>query len=356
MNLLQERLQLLAMLVLDNQATEAEQQELNEILIQYPEMEAELVRIRQTYHFQSPVSSIPDADTAFSRHLERLAGRVPAPTSSRKKNRTLPMRLAGWMIAGSAAAACAFFIYNRNNHLKTIQEPQQYETVLASHGSKRQIQLPDGTNVWLNADSKLTYNADFRKGERVAWLTGEAFFDVKKDAARPMIIHTSNMKIKVLGTSFNVRSYGNEKTAETVLVSGAVEVSLKVNPESKIRLIPGNKLVVANRSSTGPGKHGSTPSLYWIDRIEADPSDTGSIAQQWTRPGLSFRGESLEGAISRLEHWFNIHIIIDDAQLKQGTYTGDFKDETLEQVLEALQLTGNFTYKIQKDSVILYKR
>lgn len=355
MNLLQERLQLLAILVLDNQATAAEQQELHEILIQYPEMEAELVRIRQTYRFQSPVASIPDADEAFSKHLQRLSDLISQPVAPKEKRRPIYVRFTGWALAATAAAAGLLFIYNRSSYESESQTRQQYHTIYASHGTKKQVTLPDGTMVWLNADSKLTYNTHFSKGERVVWLTGEAFFDVKKDAARPMKIHTSNMNITVLGTSFNVRSYGNEKTAETVLVSGLVEVSLKVNPDSRIRLTPGNKLVVMNNTREH-SKADNAPSLYWINKIKADSLDTTATEQVWTRPGLSFRGESLEGAVSRLEHWFNVRITIADERLKQGTYTGDFTDETLLQVLEALQLTGNFTYKIQNDTVTLYKR
>lgn len=354
MNVIQEKLQQLATLVLDHQATAAEQQELNELLAQYPELETEWLRIRQAYHFQSPVSPIPDADAAFEKHRQRLAMQPPPYVSPAQKQRNVYLRIAGRVLAATAAAACIFFIYNSSSHKPGSDIPEQH-TVCVPHGVKKQVQLPDGTQVWLNADSKLSYNNDFGKGERLVWLTGEAFFDVKKDAGRPMKIHTSNMSITVLGTSFNVRSYGNEKTAETVLVSGMVEVSLQANPENRIRLIPGNKLVVRNTGLPEQGPANSTATLYQVKNMKPDSSGLFT-EEMWTRPGLSFRGETLEGAVLRLEHWFNVHINIADAPLKQGIYTGDFKNETLQQVLDALQLSGNFSYAIQNDTVTIYKR
>lgn len=345
---------LLAMLVIDHQATDAERQELTELLSQYPELEAEFTRIRQTYHFLSPVSSIPDQDAAFSRHMQKLAERIQPPPASNEEVKGKRRRFAIWTIAATGIAACALLVYNISSHVPDKKAPATLHTVSAAHGTKKYIQLPDGTKVWLNADSKLTYQADLRQGSRrIVWLTGEAFFDVKKDAARPMEIHTSNMDIMVLGTSFNVRNYGDEKTAETVLVSGAVEVSLKVNPDSRIRLMPGNKLVVVN--NTAAARSGRAQPLYWMGRINTENCNADCQEQLWKSPGLSFRKERLDNAASMLAHWYNVHIVIADEQLKQGTYTGDFTNETLQQALEALRLTGNFRYNIQNDTVMIYK-
>lgn len=352
-----DRFLLLAMQSIDNQATAAEQAELAQLLLQYPELEAELFRIRQTWHFRSPVTAVPDVDAAFERHMHKLGVQMLQPVAEEVP--PLPgkrRRMLRWTAVTGSIAACTLLVYVTGSRLLHRKTPASQQTITAAHGTKKFIQLPDGTRVWLNADSRLTYHAADNSGKRTVWLTGEAYFDVAKDAAHPMEIHTSNMDIKVLGTAFNVRSYGNEKTAETVLVSGAVEVSLKVNPESRIRLKPGNKLVVVN--STAPEgsktKKAGHQSLYWINSLDNELYDTTAVEHLFTGTGLSFKQETLEGAAARMEHWFKVRILIENEQLKQGTYTGDFKNETLPQVLEALRLSGNFRYKTEKDTVVIY--
>ncbi|GGH72746.1 ferric-dicitrate binding protein FerR (iron transport regulator) [Filimonas zeae] len=353
-----DRFLLLAMQSIDNQATAAEQTELTQLLLQYPELEAELSRIRQTWHFRSPVTAVPDADAAFERHLHKLSVQMLQPVAENAHPQPgKRRRMFKWTAITGSIAACALLVYVTGSRLLQRKPHATQQTVTAAHGTKKFIQLPDGTKVWLNADSKLTWNAAANTGKRTVWLTGEAYFDVAKDAAHPMEIHTSNMDIKVLGTAFNVRSYRNEKTAETVLVSGAVEVSLKVNPESRIRLKPGNKLVVVNSTApkdNNPKKAGPR-SLYWINSLDNELYDTAAVEHLFTGTGLSFKQETLEGAAARMEHWFKVRIVIEDEQLKQGTYTGDFTNETLPQVLEALRLSGNFRYKKDKDTVLIYK-
>ena len=93
-------------------------------------------------------------------------------------------------------------------------------TVSTKGSYKASINLPDGSKVWLNGDSKITYDGDFQGKTREVHLSGEAFFDVAKDKTRPFIIHTRTINLKVLGTAFNVRSYDNEKETETALVHG----------------------------------------------------------------------------------------------------------------------------------------
>src|SRR5205085_10891901 len=97
---------------------------------------------------------------------------------------------------------------------KTFPGPNRsiaQNTVMTKPGSKSKLQLPDGTQVWLNSDSKITYGESFMGATREVQLSGEAYFDVVKDKEHPFIIHTQSIDLKVLGTAFNVRSYANEK-------------------------------------------------------------------------------------------------------------------------------------------------
>jgi transmembrane sensor len=123
-------------------------------------------------------------------------------------------------------------------------------------GSKSHIVLPDGTNVWLNADSKIIYPGNFQGETREVSLVGEAFFDVVKNVNKPFIIHTGTMDVKVLGTAFNVRSYPGEMTTEASLLRGLIEVTLNGTEKKKILLKPNEKLTVLNSDEsyqkTGP--------------------------------------------------------------------------------------------------------
>jgi transmembrane sensor len=110
--------------------------------------------------------------------------------------------------------------------------------------------LADGSSVTLNADSRLKYPASFDGPTREVYLTGEAFFDIQKDPDHPFIIHTDKMIIRVLGTSFNVKSYPGDASMETTLLQGSVEVTFPDRPADKIILRPSDKLVIRNTPAT----------------------------------------------------------------------------------------------------------
>jgi ferric-dicitrate binding protein FerR (iron transport regulator) len=270
-------------------------------------------------------------------------------------------RILLWGGAVAASLMIAFFVGHYEGRPKNY--PTTYHTtantISTRYGSKSKLELPDGTEVWLNADSKLTYGKEFGTQSREVSLSGEAFFEVQKDADRPFIIHTGNMDIRVLGTAFNVRSYQNEKTSEATLVRGAIEVVLRDSPDRRIVLKPKDRIVVQN--SPAPATNGqaasdeSSGTIYSMSRINARPADSAALENSWKRSGLSFHNETLENAAFRIEHWFNVKVNIRDEELKQGTYSCDFKNESLEQVLEALHFTGKFRYRIEKDSVIIFR-
>ncbi|NDF46439.1 MAG: hypothetical protein EB125_12360, partial [Betaproteobacteria bacterium] len=120
--------------------------------------------------------------------------------------------------------------------------------------SKTKLTLPDGSKVWLNASSKLTYGNGFGEKHREIWLEGEGYFDVARNPDKPFIIHTSVLDVKVLGTRFNLKAYPDEATTETSLLHGSVEVVLHKQPGKVIRLVPNQKLVVQNALAQLPAK------------------------------------------------------------------------------------------------------
>jgi ferric-dicitrate binding protein FerR (iron transport regulator) len=231
-------------------------------------------------------------------------------------------------------------------------------TVSTKEGDKASITLPDGSKVWLNGDSKITYE-DFRNKTREVYLSGEAFFDVAKDKTKPFIIHTRTISLKVLGTAFNVRSYDNEKETETALVHGSVEVTLRNRPDQKILLKPGEKLLVKNTpvdtslKFKKPKRDEATPIAVLTNMLYYG-TDSSSVETSWTKNELVFNDEPLEKIALNLERWFSVQINIANESLKKVRYTATLEeDDKLEDFLEALKIAEGFHYSIKNKEVII---
>ncbi len=265
----------------------------------------------------------------------------------------------------STVAACGmlvfigYSIYFKNNTGKTIAVARDENVVTTKKGSRSLVQLPDGTQVWLNADSKITYPENFRKDIREVRLTGEAFFDVVKDKSHPFLIHTAVLDLKVLGTAFNVRSYPNEKNTEAALIRGSIEVVVRKNPGKKIILSPNQKLIVKNTEpgtieNKGPNKKMADDlQMIAIDKIKVDKKDSSAIETAWVRNTLAFDGESLEDIARSLERWYDVHVIFKNEKLKKLKFTAAFNNKSLKQVMDALQFSGGFNYSIENGQLVI---
>jgi len=227
--------------------------------------------------------------------------------------------------------------------------------VATQTGSKTRVALPDGTQVVLNASSQLTYdNKVFGQEERAVTLVGEAYFDVARNEKSPFIIHTRDMTIRVLGTAFTVRAYPRDKTAETALIRGLVEITTRHDPERKIVLKPNEKIVVPVEASTGETSPASvrgrvSTSPYSILRLGKDSSNE----TVWIGNKLEFDNLTLEELAPKLERWYNIHIHFGDERINRRHFSGVIEKETLTQTLEAMKLSGKFMYEIKGNDLWL---
>jgi ferric-dicitrate binding protein FerR (iron transport regulator) len=218
--------------------------------------------------------------------------------------------------------------------------------------------LPDGTQVWLNADSRIAYNENFQGGIREVSLEGEAYFDVVRDEKRPFIIHTTAIDIKVLGTAFNVRSYANEKNTETSLIRGSIEVTLvKSLDKKKIILKPNEKLIVNNNQELLQSTNHNEP-VMTLGKVNYNNHDKTAVETSWVKNKLSFDQESLENIALKLERWYDVKIEIKDSNLKNELYTGFFEDKSLQEVMEALKISagGEFNYSIEGKELTITRR
>jgi transmembrane sensor len=234
--------------------------------------------------------------------------------------------------------------------------------VSTKNGSRTKIQLPDGSQVWLNAGSKLDYDKTFGSQLREVYLSGEAFFDVVKNPQVPFIVHTRTADIKVLGTAFNVRSYLTDKTTETSLIRGSVEVFAK-NSTQKWVLKPDEKLVLQNDKVTELAAVKAAPGEYKVRQLPAAAvkkltyaiSDTTTpVETAWVDDKTYFTDEPFADVAKKLERRYDVVFEFKNAVREKMLIHGTFKKETLQQALEALQFSFGFNYTIENKTVLIY--
>lgn len=282
-------------------------------------------------------------------------------------SRKPPVRRLFW-----AAAAILVLVFSgwglfysgksENKEVSPLPEQEATSEVSTKYGSKTRVQLPDGSQVWLNAGSKLNYNKDFGKTIREVQLIGEGFFDVVKNPRKPFVIHTSAIDIRVLGTQFNVRSYPGDKTSETSLVRGSVEVVVRKRPDEKYILKPNEKIVVLNEDSTLPPQKANPIAksriardpIIAIRKLTYKPGDSVAVETAWAYNKLSFEDESFADVARKMERWYDVRFEFRNSQLEDIRLQGSFINETLPQAMEALKYTNRFRYEIKNNRVIVY--
>ena len=252
-----------------------------------------------------------------------------------------------YITSGIAATILGIWLFKEKTAVAPPVDTTQ--VIVAQKGTRTQTILPDGSVVWLNAGSKITYQADFEGPLREVKLEGEAYFDVKKEKAKPFIVHANGVNIKVLGTAFNVKSYPSDKTVETTLIRGLVQLSHEGNTTVKpIYLHPDEKIIV-NRVL--PTKGSNTTVAQVENKFELVQLDTSSgkdyIETAWLNNRLAFHGDSFEALAQKLERWYNVTIMFEDEEVKKLNFNGSFENETVGQAFKALAVATPFTFKIK---------
>ena len=247
----------------------------------------------------------------------------------------------------------SFFVY-----IKLITPPQiknSLNEVATKKGSKSFIKLPDGTQVWLNADSKLTFKENFGDKTREVSLNGEAFFDVFHDAEHPFIIHTGKADVKVLGTTFNIRNYALDKTMEATLIKGKIEVTLTDRPDEKIIIHPQEKIIISKEGSAVINSKIKTnkavPGVNRVILTTVTMKDTLVVETGWMKDKMIFVNQPLEKIAEEIERKFAVTILFKTNAVKQYRYTGVFDKETVAEIFHIIQLSRKINYTI-KDKII----
>ena len=361
---------------LSGEASDEELRELENLLKGKPELHYSLQTISDLWEQDIPQSK-EFADEAFKKHIERMkASNIDFQptlftTDHKEKNKKLHLKRKKILMLLSfpfvLLCVAVFFIINffgkPGPAVTDGLDRNSVSQISTRNGSKSNVVLPDGTVVKLNAGSKLTYDKDYGNTIREVNLTGEAFFDVVKNKDKPFIIHTKKIDIKVLGTAFNVKSYPNEPVTETSLVRGSIEVTFKDRPAEKVVLKPNEKLIVAdNDNDASPAASArmqtakqSVEPIVQVSHLNYTKKDSTIIETAWIQNKLVFRDEPFRGLALQMERWYSVSIHFDDPVKKELQFTGVFENESIQQALDALKLSGKFNYTIKGDEVIISK-
>ena len=273
-----------------------------------------------------------DKDAAYAAFKKRVAEAGAQP-------RAKTFRL-GWMKYAAAVllmvVTVGYLSYKGGQN--EIQSSFGDIVIATPQGSRTQLLLPDGSKVWLNAGSSISYSHGFGYIDRLVNLVGEGYFEVAHNEKLRLSVVSENVCVKVLGTKFDFRDYPTDAEAIVSLTEGCVAMCSKKNPDADQLLKPGQRATVDKESG----------------RIHVENYEVAN-SMKWTNGRLLFDGEPLPDIVKTLERSYNVKITIADCSLRKLRFYGDFirQEQTLVEVLDALESTGKLKYERKGKDVIL---
>lgn len=211
-----------------------------------------------------------------------------------------------------------------------------FNTLATAKGQTYQVQLPDGSRVWLNAASELKYPVSFAGAkQRKISLSGEAYFEISKDKLHPFVVKTSQQEVEVLGTHFNIDGYADEAMVKTTLLEGAVRVS-SGNGNKGVVLKPGDQATLL-RGTIG------------VEKVNTEQ------AVAWKNGYFMFENEDIRSVMRKISRWYNVEIVF-DGPLPVDTFGGTVnRFANVSQVLKKLELTGKVQFEIEERRITVTK-
>lgn len=236
--------------------------------------------------------------------------------------------------------------YNGQQAGNNEQPNIQYNMITTPRGGKYEVILPDGSKVWLNAASSLRFPTAFTGVSREVQMTGEAYFEIARNASKPFIVKEENIEVKVLGTEFDVNAYADERDLKVTLVGGSVKVvsqnnsGLKKADQEQQAVLSSGQQVILSLSKDGTQKM----------NVVNDADINEAIA--WKADLFWFDNDNIREVCRQLSRWYDIHITIEGNI--PDLFTGSIpRNLTFSKVFEVLQKTGSIQYKVVSDKSIV---
>ena len=207
---------------------------------------------------------------------------------------------------------------------KPVHQQFAIQEITSPPGIRSQVVLPDGSKVWLNAESTIKFQVPFQENSRNIDIVGEAFFDVVKNPDQPFVVQSGNVKVKVLGTRFNYKAFADDENIEVVLEEGKIALNLQSDSKNKETiLIPGDRAVIEKESSKTTVRNEN------INKYIA-----------WHSGKLVFDNSPMSEVAQLLERWYGVEVPVLDSEIMNYRFTTTFENESLFQVIELLGLSS----------------
>ena len=274
-------------------------------------------------------------DKAFDTFKKRIGNRKEIEKTSHHGFRLSMLWRYAAIIAVILAVGCFSYWQGGVNVKDTFADI----SVEAPLGSRTKLYLPDGTLVWLNAGSRMTYSQGFGVDNRMIELEGEGYFEVRRNEKLPFFVKTKDLQLQVLGTKFNVEGYSDKDDFEVTLMEGSVRVASRIGLGDTLMLKPDSKAC-----------------LQKDGRLKVIPVDDYN-PYRWKEGLICFRNESFLSIMNDLEKYFGVSIVVENKNVLKYYFTGKFRQaDGIDYALRVLQRDIRFKYERDDENQIIYIR
>jgi transmembrane sensor len=323
--------------ILSGEATSKEKEEFY-LQLQADKQEEELFyQIKSLWIKASMKKTIVDTDSEFE-NLWRKIKHQSGPISFLLRKKIL--QYAAMILIVLSTGVTVGYLISGNIFRYPAESGTQKYTALK--GSVSIIELPDGTKIWLNSGSELTYRVDLETKQRIAGLSGEAYFEVTHREDFPFLVHVDQLVVRDLGTTFNIKANPEDHYIETSLVEGKADI-LSAKGKSLVTLDPGES------------------ALYFPDEKKIElRSVSVDVLSAWREGKFVIRDQRLEDIVRELSRWYDVGFRFEDQKAREYRFTGNIKKSTtVRHVLKMLSLSAQFNYRIIEkptgpDEIIIY--
>ncbi|WP_287566060.1 FecR domain-containing protein [Parabacteroides sp.] len=242
-----------------------------------------------------------------------------------------------WWSYAAVILLCVSLGIGSHLYTRGVGGNQQEYIVSAEKGQRASLVLPDGTKVWLNSHTRVTYDGDYGKDERAVFLSGEAYFEVAKDKKHRFVVKAGDLELEALGTAFNVKAYDEDKELTATLFEGS------------IRAVAGNEMAVLS-----PDQHVRFNKAS--RRLLVERPTNSSYARMWRNDELAFESETLEDIAVLLNRMYNVQVNFDSERIKRYRFSGVIKNNSLDNIFEIISLTAPILYGSEGDTITLREK
>ncbi len=316
--------------ILSGEASEKEKEAFYETLNQDIDTKDEFIRLKELWDLNKMNRTRVSPERKKQMFREFWS---KTQLQKQKATRKLYSQWAKYAAIIAVALISGFYLNKLTDH-----SPASWKQFHAENGNISSILLEDGSKIWLNANS--TLSLDERKGQVTTKLTGEAYFEIKHNEKRTFIVDLGHIKVRDLGTSFNISAYPDEQYFRTTLIEGGLAIT---NPEgAKIKELDINQTF----------RYDQTNGTYKLEALNT------TVVTGWKENKFVFIDQPLSEICHEIEKWYGVSIMIEGEVLKQGTYTSVIRrPSTVEQMMEMFKLTTGINYKVENqknEETIIY--